>query len=287
MSKKYLDATGVTHLWQKIADYAQAKLVSGTNIKTVNGNSLLGSGNITIGGGGSSEERVNLELDFSTGDITITDTTYTTEQAIYNAAAAAWTAENDLYLVVDIPLGYQTVQMQLSDKQIKTDGTYYYFESAFGPTNISAYVKYDGSSNYTIGFDMYELLYKSIVKDYVKEQGTSNGWTYRKWNSGKLEQWKNISFITPEVGSWTSWNNMYYCYTDVTFGKAFADGTYPIIQACTTQHYVSSSQPGGGIALNTSVARLNSSGCRAVLLRPAEVNAVFYISIYAVGTYST
>lgn len=34
----------------------QDTLVSGTNIKTVNGNSLLGSGNITISGGGSSTE---------------------------------------------------------------------------------------------------------------------------------------------------------------------------------------------------------------------------------------
>lgn len=32
----------------------QDALVSGTNIKTVNGNSLLGSGNLSISGGGSS-----------------------------------------------------------------------------------------------------------------------------------------------------------------------------------------------------------------------------------------
>lgn len=31
----------------------QAVLVSGTNIKTINGESLLGSGNIVVGGGGS------------------------------------------------------------------------------------------------------------------------------------------------------------------------------------------------------------------------------------------
>lgn len=32
--------------------YGQEKLVSGTNLKTINGNSLLGSGNIAISGGG-------------------------------------------------------------------------------------------------------------------------------------------------------------------------------------------------------------------------------------------
>ena len=35
-----------------VLDDYQVKLVSGTNIKTVNGNSLLGSGNIVISGGG-------------------------------------------------------------------------------------------------------------------------------------------------------------------------------------------------------------------------------------------
>lgn len=29
--------------------------------------------------------------------------------------------------------------------------------------------------------------------DYIVDQGTSNGWTYRKWNSGVAEAWKTIS----------------------------------------------------------------------------------------------
>ena len=91
-TKKYLDKTGLEHLVDKLdARYQkpitssnplsalnvqvtdvfesdvnaktafsnlknnkQDKLVSGTNIKTINGNSILGSGNIEIGGGGGS-----------------------------------------------------------------------------------------------------------------------------------------------------------------------------------------------------------------------------------------
>ena len=48
---KYLDATGLAYLWGKAKAAFQAKLVSGTNIKTINNQSLLGSGNISIGGG--------------------------------------------------------------------------------------------------------------------------------------------------------------------------------------------------------------------------------------------
>lgn len=48
MAKKYLDDTGLTYLWGKLKDKFQVKLVSGTNIKTVNSTSLLGSGDISI-----------------------------------------------------------------------------------------------------------------------------------------------------------------------------------------------------------------------------------------------
>lgn len=47
MTTKYLDAGGLTTLWGKIKAAFQEKLVSGTNIKTVNNESLLGSGNIS------------------------------------------------------------------------------------------------------------------------------------------------------------------------------------------------------------------------------------------------
>lgn len=56
MSRKYLDDTGVSYLWGKINSKKQNTLVSGTNIKTINNQSLLGSGNIAISGGGSSTD---------------------------------------------------------------------------------------------------------------------------------------------------------------------------------------------------------------------------------------
>lgn len=49
---KYLDENGLSRFWTKVKDFLtgnyQPKLVSGTNIKTVNNQSLLGSGNIAI-----------------------------------------------------------------------------------------------------------------------------------------------------------------------------------------------------------------------------------------------
>ena len=51
MSKKLLDLDGLTRYDGKIKQVISDKqdtLVSGTNIKTINGNSILGSGNITV-----------------------------------------------------------------------------------------------------------------------------------------------------------------------------------------------------------------------------------------------
>ena len=53
MSTKYLDSTGLAYFWGKAKAFFQEKLVSGTNIKTINGSSVLGSGDLTVGGGGN------------------------------------------------------------------------------------------------------------------------------------------------------------------------------------------------------------------------------------------
>ena len=57
-----------------LANGKQDKLVSGTNIKTINGQSLLGSGDITIEGGGSSEggSSAYVEVNHGTSDRTFT-----------------------------------------------------------------------------------------------------------------------------------------------------------------------------------------------------------------------
>ena len=57
-----------------LANGKQDKLVSGTNIKTINGQSLLGSGDITIEGGGSSEggSSAYVEVNHGTSDTTFT-----------------------------------------------------------------------------------------------------------------------------------------------------------------------------------------------------------------------
>jgi hypothetical protein len=42
------------------------------------------------------------------------------------------------------------------------------------------------------------------MKDFVIDEGTSNGWTYRKWNSGKAECWKRLQITTGVSNAWGS-----------------------------------------------------------------------------------
>lgn len=68
-----IDSTGISELGTPLSDKYQATLVSGTNIKTINGNSILGSGDITITGGGGSADLTNYytksEIDGMIGNI--------------------------------------------------------------------------------------------------------------------------------------------------------------------------------------------------------------------------
>lgn len=50
----------------------QDKLVSGTNVKTINGNSILGSGNISVSGGGSSYDDTDLQNRMTAAETNIT-----------------------------------------------------------------------------------------------------------------------------------------------------------------------------------------------------------------------
>lgn len=75
--QKCITITISTLGWVLETQENQAKLVSGTNIKTINGESILGSGNITIEGGGSGGEQTTLiltpTLDENAGTLTFTE----------------------------------------------------------------------------------------------------------------------------------------------------------------------------------------------------------------------
>jgi hypothetical protein len=77
---------------QSALNAKQATLVSGTNIKTINGDSLLGSGNITISGGGGIS-------DGDKGDITV------------SASGATWTIDNGVVTDAKLSTGIDAAKL--------------------------------------------------------------------------------------------------------------------------------------------------------------------------------
>lgn len=50
----------------------------------------------------------------------------------------------------------------------------------------------------------------TAIADYVTENGTTNGWTWRKWNSGLAECWYNYSYSLPAAKA--SNEEIYFTY---------------------------------------------------------------------------
>lgn len=95
----YITADALAAFYTKVETDAllagkQATLESGTNIKTINGESILGSGNITIQGGGSEPYFIRGTIDFNQNPpaVTITSGTYAEALAAYNAGTPVYAA---------------------------------------------------------------------------------------------------------------------------------------------------------------------------------------------------
>lgn len=153
----------------------QAQLVSGTNIKTINNESILGSGNITIQGGGTGGDtnvietvKVNgtaltpdsnkaVDIDLSGYDkapliIEVGDSVNTVPAGTHASITTALAAERQVFLRVieqdDGDVVYYT--LTFAEKyDIENDEQSYYFSTTLDSDTITAIVYNDDSFDYT------------------------------------------------------------------------------------------------------------------------------------------
>lgn len=147
----------------------QDKLVSGTTIKTINGNSILGSGNIAF----------PTALSGFTDDLG-SSPTHTHSQ--YLTASG-----NDLTAT---PTANKIAKFDSNAKMNSTDMT-------IAEVNQFVSELVTGNTSGTL-----ENYFKNLFADYIVEQGVSGSWTYRKWNSGIAECWG-----TAKSGTYTNTNS--------------------------------------------------------------------------------
>lgn len=147
--------------------------------------------------------------------------------------------------------------------------------------SIGQYCDYSIPDSFQVHLDTYLKGETGLVKfDYIVEQGTSSGWGYRKWSSGRLEQWKIIS---PTFTSWDTFGNAYW-YTsnrvEFTFGIPFIE--QPVINATINAANFAASW---AIPLVDSVSTTTFS---IISVRPNEGATsanIYYYSIYAIGKW--
>ena len=115
---------------------------------------------------------------------------------------------------------------------------------------------------------------------FVTEQGTKNGWYYRKWSNNYCECWKSIEVTTAIT---TSWGTMYVGNTKMSRQNyPFVYKTKPYEQA-TLQAGVGAAwlfPESSGNGVNSSYASAIYSVCRP---NSANNSNTFYINLYACG----
>lgn len=111
----------------------QDTLISGTNIKTINNQSLLGSGNITVGGGTSTDVQVN-------------GTSITSGGVANILTQGTYSSSNKIATMADLPT-IPTVPTKTSDLTNDGDGTHPFLLNG-SPSYIDTISTYGGGSAY-------------------------------------------------------------------------------------------------------------------------------------------
>jgi hypothetical protein len=117
--------------------------------------------------------------------------------------------------------------------------------------------------------------------DFVVEQGTKDGWTYRKWNSGLGECWKTLTHQTAITTAWGSWyHGTATSRQNYPFGFAAKPKEIASLTAGSYQAILFPEKEGNGVNGSSASACYN-------VCRPSSITTTmeFYISLYVSGRW--
>ena len=114
----------------------------------------------------------------------------------------------------------------------------------------------------------------------IVEQGSKNGWNYRKWSNGIGECW---TIITSNQSVTTPWGNLYA-------GSGFGRQSYPFqfVGKPVEQATLQSGSAAGFLMTESGGNGVNGSYASAVynIVRPNAAEGTYYLSLYCIGTYA-
>ena len=117
------------------------------------------------------------------------------------------------------------------------------------------------------------LITKLMGVDFIVEEGTSGIWTYRKWNSGKIELWGDAS------GSVTAYGNYSYGY------NYYMTVSFPFTLNSVI-NYQASAQLASQITITSLVKEgVTMSSMQVYASCPQGGTQPIYAKIYVLGTW--
>ena len=129
---------------------------------------------------------------------------------------------------------------------------------------------------------LYTILEKIIQQskspssaDYVIDEGMVNGWEYRKWSSGRMEQWLSIENDSGWSVVGSAWNNMWWEERTITFGLPFTET--PIAYG-NVERVASGFSTGCTVKPTSTSVKLMTGGSQ-------QGDTAKNLQIYAVGKY--
>ena len=111
--------------------------------------------------------------------------------------------------------------------------------------------------------------------DHVIEQGTKDGWEYRKWKSGKLEQWLSVENDTGWSVIGSAWNGFWWEERTLTFGIPFTE--VPIAYG-NVERVASGFSTGCTVKPTSTSVKLVTGGSQ-------QGDTAKNLQIYAIGKY--
>ena len=114
--------------------------------------------------------------------------------------------------------------------------------------------------------------------DFITEQGVQDGWTYRKWNSGILEQWGRFATL---VGAWNAWGSIYESSNYIQQAYAIPFAHDPVLTATLNTNDIGGWLETEGLYTPTSTPAFRMN-------RPTDTGDGgnwWAVSIYAIGTW--
>jgi hypothetical protein len=121
------------------------------------------------------------------------------------------------------------------------------------------------------------ILDSNNTADYVVQQGASDIWTYRKWNSGIAECWGSYS---GNIAITKTWGSIYYSDSlTPRINYPFAFISRPIENVTFRGSSIAGwmYSEAGGFSLNTTTQTAQYGVCRPTSISAAELKFDFYI----------